>query len=102
LDEYFEELKKTGTFAGEYEILNSSLLYSIHIIIYTNFQYTPKINSILPQNLFNLFIPKLLLGWCNNNHYILLEPKITTTPNQTKIPNLTNNHNKNDNIQNIN
>jgi hypothetical protein len=29
----------------------------------------------MPQDIINPFIPVLLIGWCNRNHYILILPK---------------------------
>ena len=81
--EYYEELCKTGTFAGEYEIVNSAILFNINIIIYSCNNYSPYNNNNIfqfetiksPQNNFNPFIPILLIGWCNQNHYIYLSYK---------------------------
>ena len=81
--EYYEELCKTGTFAGEYEIVNSAILFNINIIIYSCNNYSQYNNNIFqfetiksPQNIFNQFIPTLLIGWCNQNHYVYLSLKI--------------------------
>ena len=37
--EYFEELKVTGTYAGQYELINTSSLFNCNIIVYRNNQY---------------------------------------------------------------
>ena len=37
--EYFDELELVGTFAGHYELINTSILYNCNIIVYRNNQY---------------------------------------------------------------
>jgi len=74
--EYFDELCKTGTFAGENEIIISPILFNINIIIYICNNYSQYNNNNKfqfetiksPQNNFNPLIPILLIGWCNQNH----------------------------------
>ena len=82
--EYFNELKLTGTFAGQYEIINTSLLYNCNIIIYRNNNYTDQEQNYSFQfetiinkytNYINPFASIILIGWVNNNHYVLLFPK---------------------------
>ena len=82
--EYFNELKLTGTFAGQYEIINTSLLYNCNIIIYRNNNYTDQDQNYSFQfetiinkysNYINPFASIILIGWVNNNHYVLLFPK---------------------------
>ena len=86
--EYFNELKLTGTFAGQYEIINTSLLYNCNIIIYRNNNYTDQDQNYSFQfetiinkysNYINPFASIILLGWVNNNHYVLLFPKKNIT-----------------------
>ena len=40
--EYFDELKLTGTYAGQYELINTSLLCNCNIIVYRNNHYNIK------------------------------------------------------------
>ena len=82
--EYFDELKLTGIFASQYELINTSILYNCNIIVYRNNQY--NINDKNYKFSFETIINKyndninpfsliILIGWVNNNHYILLVPK---------------------------
>ena len=82
--EYFDELKLTGTFAGQYELINTSILYNCNIIVYRNNKYniddknyTFTFETIINKydDSINPFAPYILIGWVNNNHYILLVPK---------------------------
>ena len=84
--EYFNELILTGCYAGEYEIINASKIYNCNFIIYknANYNYNDKnynfvFQTIINQNehSLNRFKPIILLGWVNNNHYVLLLPKNT-------------------------
>ena len=79
--EYFDELKLTGTFAGQYELINTSILYNSTIIVYRNNQYnnddknyTFNFETIINKydDNINPFSPIILNGWVNNNHYVLL------------------------------
>ena len=40
-EDYYKELITTGNFAGEYEIINTTLKFNINIIIYINKNYVP-------------------------------------------------------------
>ena len=82
--EYFDELKLTGTFAGQYELINTSILYNCNIIVYRNNKYnindknyTFTFETIINKynDSINPFAPIILIGWVNNNHYVLLVPK---------------------------
>ena len=88
--EYFEELKVTGTYAGQYELINTSSLFNCNIIVYRNNQYifneknyTFNFETIINQydDYINPFSPIILIGWINNNHYVLLVPKNYQTNN---------------------
>ena len=84
--DYFNELILTGCYAGEYEIINASKIYNCNFIIYKNENYNNNditynfiFETIINQNehYLNPFKPIILLGWVNNNHYVLLLPKTT-------------------------
>ena len=101
--EYFDELVLTGCYAGQYEIINASILYNCNIVIYRNDNfndddknYNFHFETIINQysETINPFIPIILIGWVNNNHYVLIFPK--------NYPiNLTQNKDKNINNKNI-
>ena len=82
-DQYFNELIITGTFAGQYELLNASMLLNCNIIIYKNENYDHSgitynfiyETVISADDVLNPFKHLILIGWVNNNHYILLYPK---------------------------
>ncbi len=81
--EYFNELIFTGNYAGQYEIINTSIILNCNIVIYKNenlntnskdynLEYETIINKY--DEFINPFKPIILLAWINNNHYILLIP----------------------------
>ena len=81
--EYINELVLTGNYAGQYQIMYSSILLNCNIVIYRNenlnsnskyynLEYQTIINKY--DEFINLFKPNILLVWINNNHYILLIP----------------------------
>ena len=81
--EYFNELVLTGNYAGQYQIINSSILFNCNIVIYRNENlntnskyYNLEYQTITNKydEFINLFKPNILLVWINNNHYILLIP----------------------------
>ena len=45
--EFFNELILTGFFAGEYEIINASIIYKCNFIIYKNVIYNNEIHKFL-------------------------------------------------------
>lgn len=79
-EENFDNLIKTGTYIGEYEIINTCMDFRCNIVIYKldieskgkqiyNFE---TIRSNIED--LNPFIPIILIAWINNNHYELLFP----------------------------
>ena len=82
-DEYFNEIKLAGTFAGEYEIINTSQILNCNLVIYRNpnFNHNLKLykfeyETIIAENyIINPFKPIILIVWVNNNHYTLIIPK---------------------------
>ena len=111
--EYFDELKLTGTYAGQYELINTSLLCNCNIIVYRNNHYNIKdrnynftFETIINKydDIINPFSPIILLGWVNNNHYVLLVPKnfqINNVDNNIRNNNI-NTFKKGDNKNTIN
>jgi len=82
--EYFEELINTGNYAGKYDIINAKIKFNCNIIIYRNNKYNHNNNkykfdfeTIINKYKedINPFIPMILIGWVNNNLYVLLFPK---------------------------
>lgn len=79
-NENFYKIIKTGTYIGEYEIINTCLEFRCNICLYklekdknNNLIYKfETLKSI--QERFNPFIPIILFAWVNNNHYELLIP----------------------------
>jgi hypothetical protein len=78
----------TGSFAGEYEIINTAGLLNLNIFIYTNLNYSNSDDKFEFQfeNLYtkknsklNPFIPTILIGWVNSNHFVLIIPKTITS-----------------------
>ena len=83
----------TGSFAGEYEIINTAGLLNLNIVIYTNLNYSNSDDKFEFQfeNLYtkknsklNPFIPTILIGWVNSNHFILIKPK-TIPPEEIPV-----------------
>jgi len=82
-EEYINEVKITGTFAGQYEIINAAINLNCNIVIYTNHNFNDHSKkytfiyetTISPQDQLNPFVPIILIGWVNYNHFILLFPK---------------------------
>ena len=110
--EYFDELILTGNYAGQYEIINTSILFNCNIIIYRNnnynmndkrynFNFETIINK--KEDILNPFAYIILLGWVNNNHYVLLYPKNFSLNSMTNKIMINNNISikKGDNIINI-
>ena len=83
LGEYFNELIITGNYTGEYEIFKTSELLNCNIIVYNNINYSlsSKNYNFVETNIYkgdhtiNPFSPIILLGWVNNNYYVMLYPK---------------------------
>ena len=83
--DYFNKLIYTGSYAGQYEFIKASNLWKINICVY-NMEITSKDNKTFKYkfetiisdqenyNEYNPFIPTLLIGWVNSNHYELLIP----------------------------
>jgi hypothetical protein len=75
-NDYFKELIKTGNFAEQYEILNTSTLLNVNIVIYKNFNYSIYHNKYIfdyetlinKDEVFNPFLPTILICWVNGNH----------------------------------
>ena len=73
----------TWSLAEEYEIINAAGLLNINIVIYTNLNYSDSDdlfefefeNPYTKNNIFNPFIPTILIGWANRNHFVLIMPK---------------------------
>ena len=94
----------TGSFAGEYEIINAAGLLNISIVIYTNLNYSDsddlfefEFENLYTKNntIFNPFIPTILIGWVNRNHFVLIMPK-GISPKELPIEaNLNTSNNKN-------
>ena len=84
--ENFNNLIMTGSFVGQYELINFASKFNINIRIYKlidisddqskyKFQYETIISDQTNYNIYNPFLPILLIGWRNENHYELLMPK---------------------------
>ena len=94
----------TGSFAVEYEIINAAGLLNINIVIYTNLNYSVsddlfefEFENLYTKNntIFNPFIPTILIGWVNRNHFVLIMPK-GISPKELPIEvNLNTSNNKN-------
>ena len=83
----------TGSFAGEYEIINAAELLNLNIVIYTNLNYSNSDDKFEFQfeNLYtkknsklNPFIPTILIGYVNSNHFVSIMPK-TITPEEIPV-----------------
>ena len=81
--ENFNNLIITGAFVGQYELINFASKFKINICIYKlidisddlskyKFQYETIISDQTDYNIYNPFLPILLIGWRNDNHYELL------------------------------
>ena len=89
-EEYIKEVKITGTFAGQYEIINAAIILNCNIVIYANNHFNDNNTkftfiyetTISPQDQLNPFAPIILIGWVNDNHFILLFPKDFPYPNK--------------------
>ena len=79
-EENFNNLIKTGTYIGEYEIINTCMEFKCNIVIYkleidNKGELIYKFETIRSNIAnFNPFIPIILIAWINNNHYELLLP----------------------------
>lgn len=81
--QYINELKFTSNFADQFVIINAAICFNCNIVIYTNHNYNEEDynfnfqceTAISPQDILNPFIPIILLGLVNDNHFILLFPK---------------------------
>lgn len=82
----FNNLIMTGSYASQYEIINICLACKINVWIYkikdisanelkNSYNYETKISAQEDYNQINPFLPILLIGWINENHYELLIPK---------------------------
>ena len=79
----FNTIIKTGSYVGQYEIINTCIKLKCNIAIYNlssnyldydNYHYIYE--TIISYNeSFNPFSPLILIGWVNQNHYEILFPK---------------------------
>jgi hypothetical protein len=82
MDKY-NNIIKTGSCIGQYEILNTCIKLKINICIYkletesSNYnKFSLKYETFLADNdTYNPFNPTILIAWISQNHYELLLPK---------------------------
>ena len=91
-EENFNKIILTGSYVGEYEIINTCIEFRCNICIYkldrdnkSNIIYTfETIRS--NQVLINPFLPTILLTWVDNNHYEILLPTNMPTNATNDLP----------------
>ena len=109
-EDSFNNIILTGSYIGQYEIINACIENRCNIIFYRrdnisldkkNYLYKYEI-TISDNVTFNPFLPTIIIGLANDNHYELLLPvgfSIEAYPIEYKI---TNNTDKNNNKTNTN
>ena len=107
--ENFNKLIMTRNYAGQYEIINTCISCKINICIYKNndisndkkkysYSYETFISDQIDYNQYNPFIPTVLIGWINNNHFELLVPTNTDIEMPVEFQ-MSKNHNSTNNSE---